>query len=137
MANMRALIIEDDKTSQTLLANILKPYATVAVAEDGDEGFQQFSTALESEQPFDIILLDLNMPWVDGNTVLTAIRELEEEHGRVGTDAVKVIVTTSDQEPKSLYQATGNGCSAYLIKPIHREQLRDELRRLNFMPDAH
>jgi len=137
MFNVRALIIEDDETSRLLLTKILEPYAEIATAEDGEDGFEQFSNALESDEPFDVILLDLNMPRVDGHAVFTAIRELEEEFGRVGADGVKVIITTSIDEPKSIYEAKGKGCSAYLTKPLQRQQLLEEFRRLNFLPEQH
>ena len=137
MTNMRALIIEDDETSRLLLTQILEPYATITTAEDGEDGFEQFSNALESDEPFDIVLLDLNMPRVDGHAVFVAIRELEEEHGCVGSDGVKVIITTAIDEPKSVYEANSKGCSAYLTKPLHRKQLLDELRRLKFLPEPH
>ena len=75
---MKALIVDDDPVSRELLAVILKAYGTVGTAADGLEGLKAYNLALE-RGPYDLIMLDIMLPRMDGQQVLKAIRRIEPQ----------------------------------------------------------
>ncbi len=133
---IKVLIVEDEGTSQAVLAKIIEPFAKWEIVENGEQGFATWVNAHEANQKFDLILLDIELPHADGKEVLGEIRAYEEERGIVGKDGVKVIMTTAVNDMYSVLEAQSKGCSAYLSKPIERKKLLKEMRRLGLISDT-
>ncbi len=128
---MKALVIDDDFDARRLLQKILRPFGYVDVAMDGEEGVAAFRSALRDNEPYDLITLDLLMPNSDGQQALREIREIEKENNISGDRAVKVIVVSGLDDSKELHDAFFIGeAAAYIIKPIRRQILLDEIARL-------
>ncbi|MFP4372809.1 MAG: response regulator [Spirochaetaceae bacterium] len=128
---MRFLIVEDDFGSRRLLQSILGRYGRCDVVVDGDEGIEAFRLAWEENDPYDAILLDIMMPRIDGQQALKRIREVEERIGVKERDQVKVVMTTALEDPKNVVEAYYRGAAtSYLVKPIQRQALIDELERI-------
>lgn len=127
---MRVLVVEDDFTSRRLLSLYLAPYGECDVAVDGHEALEAFRMALEEKQPYDVICLDIMMPNMDGHEALKRIRALEEEHGVLLGEGVKIIMTTALGDSKNIFKAFNEQCEAYLVKPIEQEKLAEELKKL-------
>jgi two-component system, chemotaxis family, chemotaxis protein CheY len=71
------------------------------------------------------------MPKMDGHEALKRLRELEREMGVKPTAEAKVIMTSVLEDPKNVIEAYyGGAATSYLIKPIDREKLEEELGRL-------
>jgi two-component system, chemotaxis family, chemotaxis protein CheY len=135
---MRVLIVEDEPVSRKLLESMMKPYGECSTAENGEEAFEVFCTALETGRPFDLVLLDIMMPEVDGQEALEAIRDYEQEFGIAAENQSKIIMTTALDDGPSLYCAHAEGCTDYIVKPICRDKLLSILRRLDLVPsEAH
>jgi two-component system chemotaxis response regulator CheY len=130
---MKALIVEDDLTSRILLQEILKKYGIAHVAVNGKEAVQAVSIALASHEPYQLVCLDIMMPEMDGQTALKHIRELEETYGIQSTEGVKAIMTTALNDLKNVSNAYQNLCDGYLVKPIDRAQLIEELRKFGLV----
>ena len=78
---------------------------------NGDEGIATFQAALDANNPFEAICLDIMMPKVDGHEALTKIREIEEKQGRDTLDLrAKVIMTTALGDSKSVLGSFREGC---------------------------
>ncbi len=134
---MKTLIVEDDRASQFLMRRILEPYGPVHLAEDGRQAIEAVRVALKTGQPFDLICLDIMMPKMDGHAALTGIRTAEEAMGTARGDGVKVIMTTALSDAENVIRAGRQQCSSYLVKPVSRERLIQELRKLGLIqPDA-
>ena len=127
---MKVLIAEDELTSLKVLESILEPMSESDFALDGDEAYQKFRLAFEAGEKFDLICLDIDMPRHDGIECLEKIRKFEEQHGIVGEEAVKVLMVTGDISPNSMCDAIGEGCTAYIPKPLNRKRFVEELERL-------
>jgi len=109
------LYIEDDKDIQTIYAEYLKEYIDVIVyAEDGEEGYEKYLTFSP-----DIILLDINMPKLDGLSLAKKIRESDKE--------VKMIITTSYADQDKLLEAIELSLVKYILKPIDPTLLKETL----------
>jgi DNA-binding response OmpR family regulator len=107
--------VEDDKDIQEIYLNFLKGLVdTIYCANDGEEGYNLYLTS----KP-DIILLDINMPKIDGLTLAKRIRQIDKD--------VKIIITTSYGEQDKLLQAIELYLIRYIIKPIELEALKSAI----------
>ncbi len=130
---MRILIAEDDFASRKVILKFLSEYGDVDVTVDGMEAVDAFMMALEEENPYDLICLDVMMPVMDGYQALNSIRELERERGIAEEDMVKIIMTTALNEEKNVRKAFELGCTVYCAKPIDMEKLKSTLKKLNLI----
>lgn len=129
-STIRSLIVEDDFTSRLMLQRFLAPLGESHVAVDGEEAVSAFEEALRLQQPYQLICLDIMMPKLDGQAVLRAIRAAEEHHGLPLGKGTKVVMTTSLKDNQNIMTAFREQCDAYLVKPIARSRLLDQLRAL-------
>lgn len=97
---MKFLIVEDDFGSRKLIQALLRSYGQCDVVVDGNEGVEAFRLAWEENSPYDLVLLDIMMPKLDGQEALREIRHIEREIGVAPDDEVKVIMTTALEDPK-------------------------------------
>ncbi|SHJ19242.1 two-component system, chemotaxis family, response regulator CheY [Malonomonas rubra DSM 5091] len=124
---MKALIVDDEFTSQLILQKLLMEHGETRVVSTGKEAIDAFSEALMLGDRFDLICLDIMMPDIDGQHVLKEIRALEDIEGLHGDDAAKVIMISSLNDKKNIMEAFKSQCEAYLVKPIDGEKLYEHL----------
>ncbi len=130
---MRVLIVDDDFISRRLLQKILSSYGDCDIAVDGAEAIRAFELAWSEGRPYDLICMDIVMPNIDGQQALRKIREIEGERSIHWAHEVKVIMTTSLDDPESVSDAIyKGGATSYLIKPISKVSITNELRKLGF-----
>ena len=89
--------------------------------------------ALEEDNPYDLICLDVMMPIMDGYQALKNIRDIESEHNIPDEDRVKIIMTTALNEQKNVKKAFELGCTVYCAKPIDMERLKSTLEQLGLL----
>ena len=117
MNQIKLLYIEDDIDIQSIYLDILKEYVDkVYCASDGEEGYELYLSCRPN-----IILLDINMPKIDGLTLAKKIREIDKE--------VKIIITTAYGEQDKLLKAIELYLVKYILKPIEISILRDSLSK--------
>ena len=111
------LYIEDDSDIQEIyLDSIKEEVETVHLAYDGEEGYASYLKF----KP-DIILLDINMPKLDGLSLAKKIRETDS--------SVKIIITTAYSEQEKLLQAIELYLIKYILKPIDPVALKEALQK--------
>ena len=130
---MRTLVVEDDFTSRLLLQTFLSRYGECHVAVNGKEALAAFRDSLESGQTYDLICMDIMMPEMDGQTAIKEIRTIEEAHGTLSSNGVKIIMTTALDDVKNVMQSFNSLCDAYLFKPIDSGKLLAHLRELRLV----
>jgi two-component system chemotaxis response regulator CheY len=134
---MRILIVEDDDILNKLFKEILSPYGECDTAFNGTEAVESFERAWAESRPYDLICMDIIMPHTNGYEALSLIRQLEVQYGIRGTNRVKVIMTTAVNDPTDVTAAAyAWGASAYLVKPISKTDLVQELDNLGMLSDA-
>lgn len=127
---MKCLIVEDNDFSREALSLFLAPHAEMELAADGQEGVELFENALASDQRFDLVLLDVVMPKLDGQQALIRMRQAEREKGVTAQQKAVIIMTTALTSAEQMEQALWDGdCTDYLVKPIVRADLLALLRR--------
>ncbi len=133
---MKCLIVEDDFAARKLLQVYLSDYADCFIAVNGHEAVEAIREALEEGESYDLICLDIMMPEMDGHKALEAIRQVEKEHGIGGLDGVKVIMTTALDDSKNIMGSFRTGCEAYIVKPIRKGKLLEEMTKLGLLNNA-
>ncbi len=130
---MKTLIVEDDISCSVLLKKILAPYGECEVVENGKEALKTFDTANKKSISFDLICLDIMMPEMDGQEVLKEIRKREEKAKKYGSDGVKIIMVTALGDNKNIMQSFKAQCEAYIVKPIDKNKLLNEIKLLGLI----
>ncbi|KAA0888817.1 response regulator [Oryzomonas rubra] len=131
---MKCLIVEDDFISRRILKEMLSEHFDCDIAINGEEAVTSFRLAHEGKRPYDLICMDIMMPGVNGQEALRRIRELERSLQVPPQLEAKVIMTTALDDPKTVVQAFyQGGATAYLVKPISRQKLMNELRVLGLL----
>lgn len=129
---MRALIVEDEFLSRKVLRSFLTTAFEVEVVVNGKEALDAFRLAHTEGNPYELILMDIMMPEVDGMEALERLRDMERELGVL--DPVKVIMTTALDDPKTVIRSFHDGeASGYIVKPVDKEKLYGELEKLGLL----
>lgn len=112
----RILIVDDAKDNRMLLQHIFKRTgAHIEFAHDGQQAIHTVQNAVGSDNPFDIILMDMQMPVLDGYSATTQLREQG-----VATPIIALTAHALDGDREHCLQA---GCDEYISKPVNRSQL--------------
>ena len=127
---MKILIAEDDFLSRKLLNKILSALGEVDIASNGKEAIAAVKMALDEHDHYELICLDIMMPMVDGIHALQGIRQLEGQAKIKEEHRATVVMTTALSDKKQVMAAAKAGCDAYLIKPITKPRLFEELGKL-------
>lgn len=119
---VRCLLIEDGPDNQRLIQMFLtKAGASVEVCENGMDGVNEFMRVARSSHPYDVVLMDMQMPIMDGYEATQKLRELGQ--------AVPVIALTAHAMAESRQACLDAGCDDFASKPIDRRKLIDIVHR--------
>ena len=88
--------------------------------------------AMEDDEKYDMAVLDVMMPMLDGYQVLDTIRKLEKDRNISQNERVKVIMTTALNEEGNVRKAMEIGCDAYVGKPVNVEKFTLLMEKLGF-----
>ena len=118
---LRILVAEDNKINQTVVTRLLEKQGhTVVIAEDGHQALVELDAAR-----YDLVLLDMQMPLMDGFTVARTIRDKEQVNGmRIPIVALTAHAMTGDRE-----RCLAAGMDDYVSKPINPVDLEAAIRR--------
>lgn len=127
VVTFRILVVEDDRVTARLIQKATEEFGEVVLAGDGAEGLAVFRDAFDSGPRFDVVILDLEMPEVDGHGVLEGIREYEESHGVLGLDRCLVYMNTSNSDLNKVKAAFKLQADRYFLKPLSLDQIKKRL----------
>ena len=124
----RVLIIDDNFANRQLLIELLTGNFVCEVAVNGLEAKEAYRLSLDKDRTYDLILLDIAMPDVDGIEVLRAIREDENKRKIPLGDGVPIIMVTAHEA--EFMKAFQGGCDDYILKPIDPPILFQKIEKL-------
>ena len=121
LRDLKILLVEDGPDNQRLISFLLKKAgAEVDMAENGELGYRKATAASESGSPFDVILMDMQMPIMDGYTASTKLRG----DGYNGP----IIALTAHAMAEDRNRCIEAGCTDYTTKPVDRAKLIELIR---------
>jgi two-component system chemotaxis response regulator CheY len=123
---VRALVIDDSKAIRIILRKLLDELGfEVVEAANGREALQRIDA---STGPFDLALIDWNMPEMNG---LEFVREVR---GQGGHENLTMVMVTTETEAGQVVRALAAGANEYIMKPFSRDVLVDKLNMLGLVP---
>ena len=128
LAGKRLLVADDNLTNRLVLSEMLgQTGVLVTMVENGQEAVEAWTRALNEAQPFDLLLLDITMPVLDGMGALSQIRAIESARRRGPVAAVAV---TANAMPNQVADYIMGGFDTHLAKPFKRRELLHALTTL-------
>jgi two-component system chemotaxis response regulator CheY len=124
---MKALVVDDSRSMRAILSKQVRELGfEVAEASSGSEALRR----LHEGGAVDLVLLDWNMPEMDGAEVLALIRS------EPAYKSVRVMMVTTESEMSQVAVALEAGANEYLMKPFDRESLLEKLILLGLDPSG-
>ena len=126
---LRILLVEDSEDNRMLIKSYLKnaPHE-IEVAENGEIGVQKFTSSR-----YDLVLMDMQMPVMDGYAATQAIRRWEEEQGAAATP---IIALTAYALKDEIQKSLDVGCTAHVSKPVMKSTLVQTIDEYSKAPVA-
>ena len=124
MTPPRILVVDDSSADVRLLREAVREQGIVAdlhAVEDGEQALAHLATAARP----DLVLLDLNLPRLDGREVLTAIKSDPD------LCTIPVIVLSTSSSPGDVADCYARHANSYLVKPMHLEELSAVMRAID------
>jgi len=122
--DIRILLVEDDKICQVVAVNLLKKHGfdSVQVAGNGRAAVDMFSTG-----HFDLVLMDIQMPVLDGYEATCMIRQIEKKQNLSGIPIIALTAET-DQHNREIFLNTG--VNQIITKPLKEKELMQSINKI-------
>lgn len=119
---MKALVIDDSPSVRVIIRKILQELGfEVLEANDGQDALD----VLDEVQDVSLMLVDWNMPVMDGFTFIQTIRSND------AFNHVPLVMVTTETEMKKVVMALEAGANEYIMKPFSKDMILDKLKLLN------
>jgi PAS domain S-box-containing protein len=127
--SLSILVAEDNEINALLVRSLLARLGhDVTVAADGEEALESWVAAETADAPYDLVLMDVQMPKLDGIETTRKIREREAvRHVRRRTAILALTANALTDDRHACLEA---GMDGFLVKPLDRDKLVDALARL-------
>ncbi|MBK6792007.1 MAG: response regulator [Anaerolineales bacterium] len=125
LRSARILGVDDNQTNRLVLSKMVEGFGCrIDVASSGARGIEMLYQAIRSGDPYHVVLLDMQMPGMDGEQTARAIKSdpLVKD--------VKVVILTSMGKRGDAARLEALGCSGYLLKPVKQQMLYDALQAI-------
>ena len=131
---MKSLIVDDDFTCSYIFQTQLSKYGQCDTVSNGLDAIETYQTSLNKGTPYDLMIIDIMMPNMNGYEVLKNIRAIEVERQISFPFNAKIILATGldDIENRQLEQKLDEFSEAYLVKSNDSNALLDKLTLLGF-----
>ncbi|MCC6239415.1 MAG: response regulator [Phycisphaerales bacterium] len=116
---MKILLVDDSRTMRNIQKKVLGDLGAVEFSEAGD-GLEALTAIASTPEGFNLIMVDWNMPNMDGITLISRIREKDK--------ATPLIMATTEAEKSRVMEALKAGVNNYVIKPFTPEMLLEKVK---------
>jgi signal transduction histidine kinase/CheY-like chemotaxis protein len=125
LRGLRALVVDDNATNRRILGETLRSWHMDSrAAGSGPEAILELERAVAASEPFDVVLLDCNMPGMDGFQFADLVR-----HSTPLADITIMMLTSSNQR-EDIERCRQLGLAAYLVKPVSGSELKASMLRV-------
>ena len=130
---MKTLIVDDELVSRTKLKLIMENFGQCEAVELGRDALSIFHHAHFINEPFSLIMLDINLPEMDGIMVLSEIRRAEHYLTIPESQQAIVLMVTSYGDKDRIVACAQSGCDDYIVKPFDDDIIRQKLSKLGII----
>jgi two-component system chemotaxis response regulator CheY len=128
---LRILVVDDSASARSLVSSYLAPFGELDQASNGREALELYDGAFSEHRPYDLVVMDLMMPEMDGFTAMQAIRRRENERGLSEDARTKIVTLSSRSEPEPMLTAQLEcGADMFITKPFEKEVLMEAVVNL-------
>jgi CheY-like chemotaxis protein len=128
---LSVLVAEDNEINALLMRSLLTRLGhQVVITTNGEEAMESWLAAKSAGTPYDLVLMDIQMPGLDGIETTKRIRLNEAGAGR----RTPILALTANTLVEDRYACFEAGMDGFLVKPLDREKLADALSRLGASP---
>ncbi|WP_018124878.1 response regulator [Desulfovibrio oxyclinae] len=128
---LRTLVVEDTMVTREFLRMVMQQWGECACVETGEEAVTLFEQAHNDGKPFDLVVLDIMLPGMNGQQTLETLREVERKAEISEEDQVHVIITTALDDDETASRAFIHGKAvSFITKPVRMERLEEEVQSL-------
>lgn len=120
---IRILVVDDFPTMRRIVRNLLGELGFETIT-DADDGTTAIAELKRSEEPYDLVITDWNMPLMSGLELLRTIRA----HERLRT--LPVLMVTAEAKREQIIEAAQNGVNGYIIKPFTAVTLKEKIDKI-------
>ncbi len=115
---MKIMLVDDSRTIRNIQKKVLAKlgYTDIVEAKDGVEALEMYK-----ESPPDLMLIDWNMPNMDGITLIRTIRKTDKK--------IPMIMCTTEAEKTRVVEALKAGVNNYMVKPFTAETLAEKINQ--------
>lgn len=125
-SDLKLIIIEDSSFARLVLSNYMHDfgYTNVDYPEDGAEGWELIAESLVDDEPYDVVITDLNMPGLDG---LELIKRIKSDPGSAN---LKILVISAEAEQAVIDNVLNAGAQKFLVKPVAKNDLKEAIESI-------
>ena len=117
---MKILLVDDSRTMRNIQKNVLKTLDGAQFVEAGD-GVEALTAVSLEQGRFDLMLVDWNMPNMDGLTFVRKVREKDRE--------TLIVMVTTEAEKSRIIEAIKAGVNNYVVKPFTPDALMERVNQ--------
>ena len=130
---IRALIAEDHFATRWRMKRLMEPHICCDIAVNGDEVLSAFQMSQEDGTPYDIMLIDLELPGGDPQKIIADIRKREERRNIVRLDKIKFVAISTPDTPRNALIEILSQCEGHVTKPIRKGDFLGQLHSMGFL----
>ena len=130
---MKTLIVDDERVSRTKLKLIMENFGQCEAVELGKDALAVFHHAHFINKPFNLIMLDINLPEMDGIMILSEIRRAEKYLNIPKNQQAIILMVTSYGDKDRIVACAQSGCDDFIVKPFNDDIIRQKLNKLGLI----
>jgi two-component system, chemotaxis family, chemotaxis protein CheY len=127
---MKTLAVDDEFVALSKMTAILSTFGECDAATNGEQAFEMYMKALEGVHPYELVTIDIEMPGMDGLTLLARICEEEKRQQARGARKIMISAASSAGNVKA---AAVHRCDGFLVKPIKNQALLQKLAEIGLI----
>ena len=130
--DVRMLIVDDSSSARCFLKGVLDRHGSCDLAGDGREAVEMVDRSIRACDFYDLVLMDIMMPEMDGLSATRAIREMEDAAGLDESERSRIVIVSCLSDREHMIDAQyGCGADAYLTKPVDPGAMEEMLVNLD------
>lgn len=131
---LKILLVDDSKSAQQKICSIMSRYGECDQAYNGQEAVEMFTASLKMDSAYDLIVMDIVMPKMDGLEAVKEIRRIQKSEDVPEDQGAKIIMLTSKADPGHMMKAHFEvGVATYITKPFEERTLIEALTNLGLI----